>query len=287
MSLMRELKNPSSPLRRFFDERLPHTSSPRATYSAAMADASTVLPTAPPGANVPWDVLGHAISARLLWQLDPNPCGRIAGRSAQDLADRAHDDEDRVGAEIVDEFRCAIDAGPGSDEDLAARVSWIGGLLDRAYRSGRVDDWFEQLVVSPTWPDMLKVVPDWAAADVAAMAAVCQSPLSTLAAPVAIAPLFAGSFLVGGADADLMAGGVLIDVKATNDLRLSLKNLQQIVSYALLDFDDTYEIEAVGILAARQGVLVRWPLATLLQQMSGASLGVAEAREQLRLALAG
>jgi hypothetical protein len=73
-----------------------------------------------------------------------------------------------------------------------------------------------------------------------------------------------GSQLVGGADADLIAAGLLVDLKVTlgdkrrdGTRRLSLDKAEvyQLVGYTLLDFDDIYRIGEVGIFSARYGYL--------------------------------
>lgn len=284
MSLKRELERPDSEIRTFIAERLPETASPRAEYRSAMADAVTTIPRGsladgPLPDRVPWDVLGQAISARLLWELDSAPAGRIAGRPAEDLALFGH------APCVVDELRAAIDSGPAAVEaDIAARVAWIGGLLDRGLRAGRGPDvWFDALRAAESWDAILACVPSWYAADISAVTARCATALLELAGgAVFIAPTFAGSSALGGAEADVIAGGALIDVKATKDLNLRLRDLHQIVGYALLDWDDQYGITAVGILAARQGRLITWPLSDLLAAMAGHPMTVSALRDELQ-----
>ena len=131
-------------------------------------------------------------------------------------------------------------------------------------------------------------MPDWAPADIAAVRDRCAEQLAALAGlDVVVAPTFAGSGAVGGADADLIAGGTLIDVNATKDETLRLRDLHQIVAYALFDWSDEYRIGAVGILAARQGGLVTWPLDELLDAMAGNTATVADLRAELSQAITG
>lgn len=105
------------------------------------------------------------------------------------------------------------------------------------------------------------------------------------AAPLVVAPTFAGSFVVGGADADFISAGTLIDVKATVQPTIPTRSLRQIVSYALLDCDDTYGIDTVGLLAVRQGTLITWPFNDLLTEMAGQPSTAADLRDVLRQAL--
>jgi hypothetical protein len=69
---------------------------------------------------------------------------------------------------------------------------------------------------------------------------------------LAIDPSFALSGAVGGADADVIADGILIDFKTGKGRSLvSAKEIYQLIGYALLDIDDRYKITGVGIHALR------------------------------------
>lgn len=295
VTLKRELERPDSPIRRFFADRLPQTRTPRAAFRAASASLTPVLPGPVPGGGpfpdrVPWDVLGHAISARLLWNITPRALDlqpgvvtrvpTLAGISANALIRFDHD-KATVGA-----LAATIDAGPDlAGPDLAARVAWIGGLLDRAYRSGAdlLDPWFDGLRLAATWEELLATVPDWAVVDVTAVHDHNIANLEALAGTtVAVDPSFAGSAAVGGADGDVIVDGVLVDIKASKEPTLRLRDLHQIVAYALLDWTDSFQLTDVGILAARHGSLVTWPLPDLLAEMAGAPVEVAELRAALR-----
>lgn len=277
MSLKRLLEDPASSLRAFLAARLPEIAGPRAHFRHAMHGAHTLLPDE---SRPPWDVLGHAISARLLWELDPAPGGHIAGRSSVDLL--SYVDEPA----IVEQFGRTIDEPPSElTADEAARVAWIAGLLDRAFRSGRSDDpHLDRLRPAESWEQLLARVPDACANDISTVATACLPLIEPhRSAGVRIAPTFAGSLAVGGADADYITGdGLLVDVKATKDPKLRLRDLQQIVCYALLDWTDEHDIGAVGILAARQGCLVTWQLRDLLCEMAGCEVDVGSIRDTLR-----
>jgi hypothetical protein len=85
----------------------------------------------------------------------------------------------------------------------------------------------------------------------------------------ALGPTFTGSELMN-ADAYLIAGGLLIDLKTSaRKHSLALAELCQIIGCALLDFDDEYHIEAVGIFSARYARFTQWPLASLLRDLAG------------------
>lgn len=97
-----------------------------------------------------------------------------------------------------------------------------------------------------------------------------------------IGPTFAGSKLMN-ADADLIAAGLLVELKTTaKKPSLGMLDLFQVIGYALLDFDDEFSIETVGLFSARYAYLATWSLASLLDQLAGHPVSLAEARAQFR-----
>ena len=90
-----------------------------------------------------------------------------------------------------------------------------------------------------------------------------------LASPCILNPAFEGSQDVGGADADLILDGCLIDIKATVNPRVANLWIYQLLGYVLLDYSGQYQIDEVGFYLARQGVLLKLPLQELLNRLSG------------------
>src|SRR4051812_7137778 len=78
---------------------------------------------------------------------------------------------------------------------------------------------------------------------------------------VTLAPAFAGSRDVGRADADWIAGSLLVDVKATKDPgKLPARDIYQLAGYALLDYPDTHRLDRLGWYHARTGSLSAWDI---------------------------
>jgi hypothetical protein len=107
----------------------------------------------------------------------------------------------------------------------------------------------------------------------------CEQLLSALpGGPVATGPVFDGSADLNG-DADLIAGGMLVDVKAgqggkprkdgTRAAVLGRVELDQLIGYALMDYSDEFRLQTVAIYAARFGHLAAWPLSELLARLAG------------------
>lgn len=92
---------------------------------------------------------------------------------------------------------------------------------------------------------------------------------------------FTGSKAVGGADADLIADGWLIDVKSTVKVAtLSQDDVYQLLGYLLIDLDDTYRIDTVGLYVSRAGSLVTWSVTGFLSALN-ASATLPELRGEL------
>ncbi len=66
-------------------------------------------------------------------------------------------------------------------------------------------------------------------------------------------PSFAGSHWVQGADADMLVGHELIEVKTTiHPEQIWTETLKQLISYVALDFTDEYTVDSLGIFLPRQ-----------------------------------
>jgi len=101
-------------------------------------------------------------------------------------------------------------------------------------------------------------------------------------------PAFAGSHAVGGADADMILGGHLIELKVTKNPRMESTWLYQLLGYFLLDYCDEYNITDLGIYMARQSVRLHWPVADLFELMNGRAATAAyvtSLRQQFRTLL--
>ncbi|MFB7894685.1 hypothetical protein ACFC1I_20950 [Microbacterium sp. NPDC056044] len=79
-------------------------------------------------------------------------------------------------------------------------------------------------------------------------------------------PTFMGSHAVGGADADLVIGDLLIEIKTREQITNPWirDTLFQLLGYALLDVDDAHGIRRLGILLPRQPYVAIWTLDELL-----------------------
>jgi hypothetical protein len=80
----------------------------------------------------------------------------------------------------------------------------------------------------------------------------------------AIGPTFDGSPDVGGADADLILDGALIDFKSSSKCKLTSRILRQLIGYWLLDYSDCYALMRVAVYFTRHGAFWTIDISELL-----------------------
>lgn len=90
-----------------------------------------------------------------------------------------------------------------------------------------------------------------------------------LSLPHTLNPAIEGSYDVGGADADLIVDGALLEIKTTVRPEIDLNWIRQLLGYVLLDYSDSHQINAIGLYMARQGILFQWELEDAIQRLSG------------------
>lgn len=78
-----------------------------------------------------------------------------------------------------------------------------------------------------------------------------KQPFFTRNQIAAIGPAFDGSSDVGGADADLIVDGTLIDFKSSLQCKLTSLILRQLIGYWLLDYSDCYALKRVAVYFTR------------------------------------
>jgi hypothetical protein len=183
---------------------------------------------------------------------------------------------------------------PGSDVDreLLARGCWALALLTEAFRS------MQAATMGPlsrfrsktaTADALLALAPPAGLGQLAQFRNVFETALipqlASRTGPWALGPTFAGSALIGGADGDLIAAGLLLELKTTSKLSLPVTDMLQVIGYALLDFDNAYQLDSLGLFNARYRHLVTWELATLLSELARRPVSLAADRDEFRALL--
>jgi hypothetical protein len=89
------------------------------------------------------------------------------------------------------------------------------------------------------------------------------------------------------ADADLIAAGLLLDLKTESKLSLGVTTVFQVIGYALLDFEDAYQLTSVGTFSARYVYLTIWDIGALLDELAGCHVDLPAIRQEFRELLLG
>lgn len=169
---------------------------------------------------------------------------------------------------------------PGDDaETELLKGCYVLAQLERAYRSGQTDPALRDTDLA----GLLGQVPSIALADLRRLVEVLAGEggdalagLERDGRPVVVAPLLVEHW----ADGDLIVGSTLVDSKTTKYPEFKPEVFQQVLAYLLLDRNDLYGLDAVGIYLARQGRVVRWPTELLLEATGDPTASLTELREE-------
>jgi hypothetical protein len=249
-----------------------------------------------------WAALGHAIDYRLRLFLgrplgDPVRAGVQYIGSGEPLRG-APDAPSRAALGAAGEQLLAV-----LDRYLAGRVSlteeqlcwlcFVAASYEDVYRTGEVRRHSMLASASPDagLREVVAAVPGYVADDVTrqlALAPPTFEPFRSLPRHLVVCgPVFAGSADIGGADADFLVDGLLLDCKATvTPSRLGDAEIYQLAGYLLLDYGDQYRIDRLGLYLSRQGAAVTWGVREFLRLL-GAGEPLPVLRERLRGRLRG
>ncbi len=282
MSLTSLLDDKSSALFRFMESEPPETTAVAKAYRLQLPAAEILRPLVPEGIKPAWGALNAAIDHRLRYSLSPNePPGAVSGgvHRVDGAAYRAGEHLLAYVKRLLTEHRPhdrqrPIPLDPPAEEALD-RACFVEAWFEEVFRTGRV--WPGTPLADLSEHEGLEVlpaaVPDYAVQDIAAVAKLADRGLrvraTTTPEQVKLGPVFTGSRLVRGADADWIADGLLCDVKSTGSPeKLRREDVWQLAGYVLLDFDDDHSIQHVGWYASRLGTLATWSVADFLRLLA-------------------
>ncbi|MEU0936359.1 UvrD-helicase domain-containing protein [Embleya sp. NPDC005971] len=296
LPLTRQLRYPASPMSTFMAAHLPESHLLVRDYLTRITDLPH--PVQPIDVRYPdWAALGHAIDYRLRLSMarPPGPAvdlgvalvgsdtplpGAPDPRARKALHTAGRDLLAAVHAHLAHRFR--------ADAETLNRWCFVAAAYEDISRSGTIRRRgpLAAATASTTLAELLDAVPAYVHADLERQFALARdvfTPLRALPDERRICgPTFAGSADLGGADADFILGGTLIDSKATTRPRnLGREEIHQLAGYLLLDYDNRYTIDRVGLYLARQGALIDWPVDTFLR-LAGATEPPATLRNRLR-----
>lgn len=187
------------------------------------------------------------------------------------------------------------------DEPWLDRFVWVLALYTELFRSGGLfpGSALDRLGSSIAPDDLLALAPEEACEDIAALAAATQKtllPLLIEREPVVVGPTFSGSTSVGGADADMCASGLLVELKSSagdkrsdGSRRCSLGRdvIFQLLGYLLLDWEDAYELDSIALYSARFDYLASWSTESFVRELRAGlpASTIADLRSEFRRAI--
>ena len=296
--LTAELNTKDSPVRRFLDERF--SSGLREVQRRyRQAGPALVVPSADRAEANPGTV-GTAADWLLRFMLHPRPslalaakgavlCGRRSGmvEALIEIAESLGYDPKVVLDMRTTDFMGPID-GNDVDPGQLARACCALALLTEMYRNP---------VVAMAGPlgrfqgrrasarELLDLAPPVALGQIAAFGEVFASKLLPQLARQpgrrVLGAEFTGSALIK-ADADVIAAGLLLDLKTDSKLSLGVTTMFQVIGYTLLDFDDAYQLTEVGIFSARYAYLATWDIGALFDELAGDQVSLPSIRREFR-----
>lgn len=281
-TLTNELKTSGSPFRAYLVEQFPNASALVADFKAGsgplLVDGGDATPST---VGTAFDVL-----IRLLIDIAQDPTEFPRTRWWTETHDTAS-------AALVAIVKQGLAAG-GDDDDIY-RACWGIALLTETYRSSY------SLIHSPVSPIMFEqggsipLILELAPIDgirqlreLRELAA--ERLLQQLSGPFHLAPDFYCSGYLK-ADADLIAGGTLLDLKVAlgtwNKAKtgrfdtITPQYVYQVLAYLLFDTNNEYEITDIGFYSARYGNLHTWPVQDALDQLAGEHTNIEVARADM------
>ncbi|NJP47788.1 hypothetical protein [Actinacidiphila epipremni] len=307
MSLTSCLKEPASAISRFLAEHLPSPQAVLADYRKRLGSfAPPIKPKPGPGSRADYRMIGHTIDHRLRITL-----GAPTGQPIAAGVVRAVLDDDgwpspgiiqtvcAAGEDLLEELR-ACESGQGQPlaleekaEERLVRLCHVASSFEAIFRHG---GWVRGNSLGFCKPDadlddFAAAVPAYVVDDIRAQMALAASPgpfaaLRGLPASARICgPVFDGSRHLGGADADFILDGHLIDCKATvHPDRMGRSEIYQLAGYLVLDYADAYGINTVGLYLSRQGASIDWSVQDFLD-LTGCRLTLPELRSACQYAL--
>ncbi len=299
--LTAETERRDRPLRQALDELMAgDLRGVQGEYRASMGELHVVSAGSNPG------TIGTAFDLALRFLIDPEPDMRLAGRGAARFPGNSEalmELAEQLGAVVSGpETRQAAGSRvlrtplrvPERDLELVTRACWAFALFVEVYRTGPMPGTplVDHLLgtATPTATDLLNLAPVAATQEIVALLQIARvqllQPLARRPAPWFVGPEFTGSTVMP-ADTDLIAGGMLVEVKTsagakrqdgTRRPELPGQTVRQILGYVLHDTDDTYQLDALAIYDARRGTLIQWPLQALLDRLAGRHVDLADER---------
>jgi hypothetical protein len=182
----------------------------------------------------------------------------------------------------------------GAAEEHLCRLCYVAAWYDALYRAGDLNDDRTKVLGfiasnSSSLDEMLDSLPRSAVSNMIELVRCAAggeiAGLRASAKGIVTAPCFTGSPDVNGADADLVADDLLLEIKTyRNPSDYLREHLRQLLGYTLLDYNDAYRLQRVGLHYTRHAHLICWDVAQLIRAL-GSQSSLAELRTRCADAL--
>lgn len=175
------------------------------------------------------------------------------------------------------------------DDEAQARICYVLALLTEFFRAPIIRSKLLTLEATSTIADLLNLASKDEVRDLIAMRDAVQRKLASHwnTGTVICGPTFEGSRDLN-ADADLILGDLLLEIKATQGgkpradgtraIRVERTDIDQLLGYLLMDYSDSYTLRRVGFYAVRFDSLNIWTIDDFLNELAGRETDIAEAR---------
>lgn len=296
LSLTGQLKHDASPISQFMAQHLPDTRNLERDYHAHLTGLPH--PVQPIDVQYPaWSALGHAIDYRIRLSFGGTLGPAVSlGVLLLDGADHWHEAPRypvrqalfAVGRQLLATVDAYLADPASQNEDALTRLCFVAAFFEYIYRTGQIRRFsmFAETTACTGLADLTAAVPAYVIDDIGKQMQLTERPLAPFRAlpqPAKVCgPVFAGSSDIGGADADYILDGLLLDCKATKDPRqLGREEIYQLAGYLLLDYDDHFNIDRLGLYLSRQGGLITWSTEEFLHRL-GTTTPLPQLRAKLR-----
>lgn len=264
----------------FFHERFPNTRSIVSEQNKKLARVHTVRPASSRDQPIPYGELGMAIDYRIRYYFTIPSSRELvafggAYRHMQTLSRRYSISPSMISSFFEDLeiflgqiYPCGRHLGTVNERQLN-KYCFVLALFEQLFRIGPHPKnlLFAQKNIS-TVTDLLSIADDLWLDDLCSLSnRFHEHYREHLSDPVHLNPTFTGSRDIGGADADLILNRCLLDIKTTITPKITNTMLYQLIGYALLDYEDEYRINEVGIYLTRQAKTLQWDLNELLDRL--------------------
>lgn len=288
MSLTSNLSKRNNPIREWFESKLPNLE----TFQKDVRTCGDLLLPSP--TQVSLNTVGTAFDYRIRYWFDISPTDSLVAAIIGKIIYEADElDLSQLWKLFVLSLEKTLqNTSPvgrelnKTEEILLLRYCWVLALFEEILRGGFGINSPLFTVASTDPNELLSLASDLAIQDLLSLMKIAyksQLLVKPIDKPI-LNPTFSGSMFVGGADADLILDGCLIDLKTTKSKTptrafLSRKDYYQLIGYVILDFKNEYNISSLSFYLARRGASVTWTVNDFIDQASSGKWSIKKLRK--------